>query len=85
MNVAEDLMKQKRSFASFRFRPKSIPGYELKILSLNLIQSIDLESYVMINRAYDLMNNINVLVNDQTGEGIIYDAELEVSIYILIN
>ena len=39
----------------------------------------------MINRAYDLMNNINVLVNDQTGEGIIYDAELEVSIYILIN
>ena len=83
MNVAEGLVKQKRSFASFRFRPKSKPRYELKILFLNLIQSIDL---VMIHRAYEKMNNINTLVNNaQAGEGMIYDAELEVSIYFLNN
>merc|ERR1711915_88135 len=36
----------KRSFASFRFRPKS------------------LESLIMKNKAYDMMNNINNMVED---------------------
>merc|ERR1719350_1270014 len=55
----EDLMKQKRSFASFRFRPKN------------------LESLIMINRAYDLMNNINALINDGENGSDFSDPEME--------
>eukprot|EP00090_Calanus_glacialis_P004033 TRINITY_DN12997_c0_g1_i1.p1 TRINITY_DN12997_c0_g1~~TRINITY_DN12997_c0_g1_i1.p1 ORF type:complete len:139 (-),score=38.40 TRINITY_DN12997_c0_g1_i1:183-599(-) len=55
----EDLNKQKRSFASFRFRPKS------------------LESLIMINRAYDMMNNINSIVNEGEEAEEYKDAEME--------
>ena len=56
--------------------------YWIEIWIKKKINSLDLESLIMINRAYDMMNNINALVND--GEDI-YDAELEVSIFFLPN
>merc|ERR1711874_549425 len=41
----DDFSRQRRSFASFRFRPKS------------------LESLMMINKAYKMMDNIDDIVN----------------------
>merc|ERR1712025_86418 len=59
LNRADDSMKHKRSFASFRFRPKN------------------LGSLIMINRAYDMMNNINSLINDAQDKEELSNPEME--------
>ena len=73
-------MKQKRSFASFRFRPKSRGPPEFVKRTFRIYPFLGLESLIMINKAYDMMRNINTLVNEGEDGPIAKDEEMEVKI-----